>query len=185
MYIVVEFLGGLCAGGFFLVTIPDGPNGEKAGAPLVISPGQGVSNLSAIFTELIAAFILVLIVFRVAAGIKEPAYEHGMTSERFQQIQRQRRQVAFKKFYLPIGIAATLGFLAYPTGYLSGGAYNPARALGGCVAGDNCSDIWIYFLGDFFGGALAGLFHYWFFEWPHHDEDIDISNLYTTEGDNL
>lgn len=184
LYIVVEFVGGLLAGAFFLAVYPNLPDGTDRGSLLVISPGSGVSNVSAIFMEMIAAFILVLIVFRVAAGVREPAYEKGMTAEEIKNTKNKRRQVYFKQMIaFPWAIGAALGFLSYASGYLSGGAYNPARALGGCVAGSDCSDIWIYFIGDFVGGALAGLFHYWFFELPHGDSMHEITNEYEANGD--
>lgn len=133
--------------------------------------------------ELIASFILVLTVFRVVAGIRRPFFVQNMTKKQYVAIRDKRSQFAIKMFSsVPLGIAAALGFLSFPSSYVSGGAYNPARALGGCVAGGQCGKIWVYFLGDFIGGALAGLFHFWFLEHPHRqEEDIDESIFYANE----
>lgn len=167
----MEFLAGLVAGGLFLVIYPDLPNGDSPGKLLVISPGQGVSNLSALFMEMIATFILVLIVFRIAVGVEEPRHKADETAEENRIVKRKKLLVWLKKVLAPLVIGFTLGYLALPSAYISGGAYNPARVLGGCVIGTDCSDIWIYFIGEFIGGALAGLFHFWVFEWDYPTEE--------------
>jgi aquaporin Z len=58
-------------------------------------------------------------------------------------------------FYgLAIGFTVLAG--AFAVGGISGGAFNPAIALGGMVTGlFEWSNIWIYFLADFLGGAAA------------------------------
>ncbi len=58
-------------------------------------------------------------------------------------------------FYgLAIGFTVVAG--AFAVGGISGGAFNPAIALGAMVTGlFQWSNIWIYFLADFLGGAVA------------------------------
>jgi aquaporin Z len=58
-------------------------------------------------------------------------------------------------FYgLAIGFTVVVG--AISVGWISGGAFNPAIALGASVFGAfKWSHIWIYLLADFLGGALA------------------------------
>jgi aquaporin Z len=58
-------------------------------------------------------------------------------------------------FYgLAIGFTLAVGILA--VGPISGGAFNPAVALGGTVMGlFSAAHIWIYLLADFAGGAAA------------------------------
>ena len=58
-------------------------------------------------------------------------------------------------FYgLAIGFTVVAGALA--VGGISGGAFNPAIALGGMVTGlFEWSNIWIYFLADFLGASVA------------------------------
>lgn len=159
------------AGGFYLVIYPDLADGASSATLLVLRPGPDVSNVSAIFMEMITTFILVFVVFRVAAGVAEPRHIADESAEKNKLVKDEKRQVWMKKNFLPIAIGFTLGFLSFPSSFVSGGGYNPARALGGCVVGTDCSDIWIYFIGEFIGGALAGLVHFWLFEWPHSDEE--------------
>jgi len=64
-------------------------------------------------------------------------------------------------FYgLAIGFVVVVG--AISVGWVSGAAFNPAIALGATVLGAfKWSNIWIYLLADFLGGALAaGAFLY-------------------------
>jgi aquaporin Z len=58
-------------------------------------------------------------------------------------------------FYgLAIGFAVVTG--AFAVGGISGGAFNPAIAVGAMVTGlFKWSNIWIYLLADFLGGAAA------------------------------
>jgi len=60
--------------------------------------------------------------------------------------------------YYGLAIGFTVMAMAYSFGSISGGAFNPAVAVGICImqlAGWN--DIWIYLVGCFGGGLLAGL----------------------------
>ena len=42
-------------------------------------------------------------------------------------------------------------------GHLTGASMNPARTLGPAAAMNNLSYVWMYFVGPFLGGGLAGL----------------------------
>jgi aquaporin Z len=59
-------------------------------------------------------------------------------------------------FYgLAIGFTVLAG--AASVGSISGGAFNPAVAVGGAVMGlFDWSDIWVYLIADLIGGAMAG-----------------------------
>jgi aquaporin Z len=60
--------------------------------------------------------------------------------------------------YYGLAIGFTVMAMAYAFGSISGGAFNPAVAVGICImqlAG--WSDIWIYIVGCFAGGLVAGL----------------------------
>ena len=60
--------------------------------------------------------------------------------------------------YYGLAIGFTVMAMAYAFGPVSGGAFNPAVAIGICImqmAG--WSDIWIYMVGCFGGGLIAGL----------------------------
>jgi aquaporin Z len=57
-----------------------------------------------------------------------------------------------------IAIAGTVLAMALAVGSYSGGAFNPAVAIGLCIQKSFCwQQIWIYLVGCFGGGALAGL----------------------------
>ncbi len=57
---------------------------------------------------------------------------------------------------LAIGFTVVVG--AYAVGAVSGGAFNPAVALGISAIGlSSMSNIWIYFVGNFSGGIVAAL----------------------------
>jgi aquaporin Z len=57
-----------------------------------------------------------------------------------------------------LAIGFTVGAGAFAVGGISGGAFNPAVALGASVMGIfKWSNIWIYLLANFLGGAAAGL----------------------------
>ena len=48
--------------------------------------------------------------------------------------------------------------LTFAVGGVSGGAFNPAVAVGTCVMGlSNWTDIWVYFVANFGGAALAAI----------------------------
>jgi aquaporin Z len=67
------------------------------------------------------------------------------------------RATAGNSFYgLAIGFTVTVG--AYAVGPISGGAFNPAVAVGTMVLGlVPWSSLWIYLVANFAGGALAAL----------------------------
>lgn len=55
-----------------------------------------------------------------------------------------------------LAIGFTVAAMAYGVGSISGGAFNPAVAIGVTIMHlVNASDIWIYLLANFAGGALA------------------------------
>lgn len=164
-----------------MVIYPDLADGASPGTLLVINPGAG--NLAAIFMEMICTFILVTVVFRTAAGVYEPHFNRDMDADQIKETKAKKRQVWMKKNFVPIAIGFTLGFLSFASSFVSGGAYNPARALGGCVVGTDCGKIWVYFIGDFVGGILAGLFHFWFIELPHEQAADEVADAYDADVD--
>ena len=83
-------------------------------------------------------------------------------------------------FYgLAIGFTVVVG--AFAVGGISGGAFNPAIAVGAMVTGlFKWSNIWIYLLADFLGGA-AGAFAFLYVlpaeKLPGDVEAAQVSNL--------
>ena len=60
--------------------------------------------------------------------------------------------------YFGLAIGFTVTAMAYTFGGFSGGAFNPAVAIGQSVAGNFCwANIWIYLVGCFGGAALAAV----------------------------
>jgi glycerol uptake facilitator-like aquaporin len=60
------------------------------------------------------------------------------------------------------GIGGTLTVLALWVGPLTGGSFNPARSLGPALASLDFSDLWIYLVGPFLGGAAGASVYKWF-----------------------
>src|SRR5438132_55684 len=58
----------------------------------------------------------------------------------------------------PLAIGAALMVMVFAVGHISGGAFNPAVALGICILGiSDWGNIWIYLLANFAAGALAAV----------------------------
>lgn len=59
--------------------------------------------------------------------------------------------------YFGLAIGFTVAAMAFAVGSISGGAFNPAVAVGGSIAGLlTWSNIWLYLIANFAAGALAG-----------------------------
>lgn len=69
-----------------------------------------------------------------------------------------------RKNHAPLVIGLTIAFLGTTGSTVSGGAFNPLRATAPAFFTLNFNYIWIYWVGDCIGGALAGLTHYYLFE---------------------
>ncbi|MFO0827773.1 MAG: aquaporin [Phycisphaerales bacterium] len=60
--------------------------------------------------------------------------------------------------FFGVAIGLTVGAMAYVLGPFSGGAFNPAVAIGGAVFGIfRWADIWIHILGSLIGGSAAAI----------------------------
>ena len=58
----------------------------------------------------------------------------------------------------PLAIGAALMVMVFAGGHISGGAFNPAVALGICVLGiSSWGNIWIYLLADFAAAVVAAV----------------------------
>ena len=104
----------------------------KAGT--VVTPGTP-ATLPALLAEFLFTFALVYVVLNVATA----------------------KGTAGNSFYgLAIGMTVMTG--AFAVGGISGGAFNPAVAVGISVMGLSAwSNIWIFLVADFVGGAVAAL----------------------------
>lgn len=102
----------------------------KGGAP--VSPLQP-STLPALLAEFLFTFALVYVVLNTATA-------KGTSGNSF--------------YGLAIGFTVLVG--AYSVGNISGGAFNPAVAVGiSCMGLSSWPNLWIYLVADFVGGAAA------------------------------
>jgi len=127
-YIVVQFLGAICAALLIKLAVPtDALNFVSLGIPAL---GYGITPMMGLITEAVLTFILVFVIYGTAVDARAP-----------------------KVGGLFIGLAITLDILM--GGPISGAAMNPARYIGPAVASLNFQHAWIYFVGPIVGGVLA------------------------------
>lgn len=104
-----------------------------------------LDTLKALVAEMLGTFALAYVVLNAATS---------------------SRSTGNSKYGLAIGFTVTA--MAYIFGPVSGGAFNPAVALGASVFGAFAwSNIWIYLVGTLAGGAIAGLV----FNFIKHEDD--------------
>jgi aquaporin Z len=104
-----------------------------------------VDSVKALIAEILGTFALAYVVLNAATTV---------------------RSTGNSKYGLAIGFTVTA--MAYTFGPISGGAFNPAVALGASIFGAfEWSNIWIYLAGTFVGGALAGFT----FNFIKHEDD--------------
>jgi len=147
VYMLAQFLGGILGGIVAYLVFPgDDDSWGAAIVPGTFKDAQGnvdeYADGAAFLNELIYAFLLVFTVLNVATSPAK-AYQNNSF------------------FALAIGFSVVAGAIA--GGGISGGAYNPAVAFGvttaSSMANGDFEKIWIPLLGDFLGGALAGVFY--------------------------
>ena len=109
------------------------------GAPAL---GVGISFWSGVVLEAVGTFFLVLAVFGTAVDGRAP-----------------------KSIY-PIAIGLTIAFDIMAFGPLTGGAVNPARAIGPALASGQWANQLVYWIGPLIGGAAAALLDNYFFMEP-------------------
>ena len=130
-YIVAQLLGAVLAGWTHMFIQPG--NGALTGyGGVAPTPAIGGSDLVALVVELIITFFLMFSVYAVLYTDKVPAGASGLL----------------------IGMTLTADILI--AGPLTGGAANPARALGPAVASGYYSSLWVYWVGPIIGALLAG-----------------------------
>ncbi|CAN5711385.1 hypothetical protein BH24ACT22_BH24ACT22_20030 [soil metagenome] len=98
-------------------------------------PAQGVGDLQAFGLEILITFVLVLVFVSVATDDRAPA---GIA---------------------PIAVGFALAVGVFIAGPVTGGAVNPARALGPMLVTVDFTSVWLYILGPIIGGVLAALLY--------------------------
>lgn len=149
MYIVLQLAAALLAVlalmGFYpsLSVAPD----------LVLKPPSVTSLPAAIGMEFLLSFILVLVIYCTAMGVRTtPSSQDVESQEETTELIASNRQ---RMNFAPIAIGFTLGFLCFLGGDISGGAFNPARATAPALLALDLGNVWIYWVGDVLGGAAA------------------------------
>jgi aquaporin Z len=103
------------------------------------APGEGITAIGALLTELLYTFALALVVLNVATS----------------------KGTSGNSFY-GLAIGFTIVVAAFAGGAVSGGAFNPAVGLGptivhALVGGGSYANVWLYIVGPLAGGALAAV----------------------------
>jgi glycerol uptake facilitator-like aquaporin len=153
VYIVVQVIAGIAAVGSLIGLFPDSK--EKTLERLILAPVNGVDTLQAVGMEFVLSFILVMVVYGSAMGLKVARSELDIESqeEHEEMINNNKKRLNFA----PIAIGLTLGFLCFLGGTISMGAFNPSRATAPAVLSGTYKNLWIYWLGDILGGATAAV----------------------------
>ena len=98
-------------------------------------PATNVGDLRALVVEVLVTFILVFVVVSVATDDRVPA------------------AVA------PLAVGFALACGVFIAGPVTGGAVNPARALGPMIVAGKFTAVWVYILGPIIGGVLAAVLY--------------------------
>jgi aquaporin TIP len=129
-YWLVQFGGAALAALLVAWVLPSGPeNASNLGVPAL---GSGIGSGAGVVVEAVITFFLVWVIFATAVDPRG----------------------AFKQISgLAIGFTIAFGVLmAYG---LTGGAMNPARALGPQLIGDHWAHWWVWYIGPFAGAVIA------------------------------
>jgi MIP family channel proteins len=132
-YVIAQLAGG-CLGA--LATWAVFGDAARTKAHLAATyPAAGVGDGRALLVEALVTIVLVLVVVAVA------------TDERVSPATTS------------IGVGFALAVAVFIAGPLSGGAANPARALGPMIVAGKLTAFWIYLVGPLVGGAIASLLY--------------------------
>ena len=134
IYIAAQLVGAVLAALATWLTFVGA--GARSSAKLAATyPVGGVGDLQAFAVELFITFILVFVVISVATDERAPA---GVA---------------------PIAVGFALAVGVFVAGPVTGGAVNPARALGPMLVAGDLTSVWLYILGPIIGGVMAALLY--------------------------
>jgi MIP family channel proteins len=128
-YLVAQLVGAVL--GSLATWATFGSAGRDVGNLAATIPAAGVDAGTAVLVEALVTFILVFVVISVATDERVP---NGLA---------------------PIAIGAALTVGVFIAGPVTGGAVNPARALGPAMIAGQFAAIWIYIVGPLLGGVAA------------------------------
>jgi MIP family channel proteins len=132
-YLAAQLLGAVLASLTVWLTYGDAARDSASLAATL--PGGGVSTLTVFVIEAVVTFFLVLAIVSVATDERVPKATAGLT------------------------VGFTLAVCVLIAGPLSGGAVNPARALGPMIVSGDFDGVWAYVAGPLLGGVAAALLY--------------------------
>ncbi len=132
-YVLAQLAGGLA--GAAATWAVYGRAARDEGLLGATTPQEGVSAGQAFLAEALVTFILVLVVVSVATD------------------ERAESAIA------PVAVGFALAAAIFAVGGLTGGAVNPARALGPNLLAGQLTSLWVYLLAPVVGGVLAALLY--------------------------
>ncbi len=130
-YLIAQLVGALLGALATWATF-GAPGRDDANLAATI-PGPDIGSGQGLLIEALVTFILVFVVISVATDERVP---NGLA---------------------PIAIGAALTVGVFIAGPVTGGAVNPARALGPAMIAGQFAAIWIYIVGPLLGGVAAAL----------------------------
>ena len=162
VYVITQLAGATAAAGLLYAVFPNATGmAERA----VFSIPTNSRQFEAIACETILTFILVFVVYMVALGVERIPYfmRINFAYEKKFPLDAQDMDMpavvmpkgVMKGYYAGPAIGLTLGFLAMQGSQVSGGAFNPALVFGSKLVTGVWGPVWVYWLGEFLGAALA------------------------------
>lgn len=144
---------------------------------LVLAVAADSGNVRAFLAEFVLAFILVFVVYAVALGPESPSsapesaaaasgsdVEAAINNAGEKEPENQTESASPLLSYelslaqAPLAIAACIGFLSMLASSVSGGCFNPARAIAPAILTlQGLGSQWIYWLADSAGAAVAAI----------------------------
>jgi glycerol uptake facilitator-like aquaporin len=132
-YLIAQLVGAIL--GAMATWATFGDPGRSDAVLAATTPGPGVGG-TAVLVEALVTFVLVFVVVSVA------------TDDRVHPS------------FAPVAVGAGLAIAVLIAGPITGGAVNPARAIGPALVAGEFSSLWIYIVGPLIGGtAAAALYH--------------------------
>lgn len=160
LYIFQQLIAAIFAVWMVRAVFPD----DNLASLLVIHPDPTAKRYNAVIMEFVLTFILVFVIYGTVMGLDTKPHRRApvdleSNAEEQAPAQADEYALSLKKNAAPAAIGATLGLLCFLGGSSSGGAFNPARVTAPALLAWDLKDLWIYWLGDLTGAAVAALLH--------------------------
>lgn len=159
-YILTQFLGALAGAGFIYIQMTETMTNlvEEKSVLGIPKPGSPHYDVSGMWAELLGTFFLAYVYFALF-------------------VYRGKRSID----YYPLAMGMMIFVCNLTLGEVSGGAFNPARALGPAIMAGQVGDVQVNQLfGGFIGGILGSIFYRSIFV----DEEGDLEMLNPPVDDN-